>query len=822
MLAVIFITAIATIACWFHLEATSSKLKQAADQYQTKTELVMAMWDIARARESAFQNMLIINDPFELDEIQMQHMSLGGRFINARRELMAMQLSAEEKRSMGELKKTASNSATIQESIRQLAMEEKLDEARLLSREESYVNSRALMFQQFETIFNSFREQTRKALERANKTVLNDIKIILMLTALVLLLSAIVGNFMIRKIARAERKLHKEAKQRIATQIELESQQVKLEEGIQQAVDKYKTTEEARNKSQKIAATFGKILETSLNEIYIFDANTLKFIQVNKGARDNLGYSMEELKNLNPIVIKPEFTETKFKSLIAPLLDGTQEKVVFTATHKRKDGSIYPIEAHLQKSMMGDRPVFAAVVLDTSHRLEWENKLQAKKEEAERMTNELAFQKTALEEHAIVCVADQSEIIQCVNRKYVDVSKFDEDELVGGHFCVGLSDEQSEDEIAAILRSIHRGEIWHGVLSFLRKDGTPYWTKTTITPFSNTDAEIYKFVVVSTDITEQKTTEEKLLISNVEIEKAHKELEESQNMILHTEKLASVGQLAAGIAHEINTPIQFVGDNTRFLQESFDDLLGLVEVYEELGNAANEGKALPELVDKARTLSEEVEVDYLAEEVPSAINQSLEGVERISKIVRSMKDFSHPGTDHLENIDLNSAIESTINVSRNEWKYVARMVTEFDSTLTSVPCFPGEFNQVILNMIVNAAHAIGDSRNETDPLGTITISTKLDENNAEIHITDNGCGMEEEVRKRVFEQFFTTKGVGKGTGQGLSIAYAVIVDKHKGSVSVDSEPSKGTTFIIRLPMDKTVDKQEMDESEELISKSGVM
>ena len=187
-----------------------------------------------------------------------------------------------------------------------------------------------------------------------------------------------------------------------------------------------------------------------------------------------------------------------------------------------------------------------------------------------------------------------------------------------------------------------------------------------------------------------------------------------------------------------------------------------------------------------------------------------------------MKDFSHPGTDNLESIDLNNAIDSTINVSRNEWKYVAEMVTEFDSRLTSVPCYPGEFNQVILNMIVNAAHAIQDSRNETDPLGTITINTKLDDNDVEIRIADSGCGMPEEVRKHIFDPFFTTKGVGKGTGQGLAIAYAVVVDKHKGKVSVESEPGKGSSFIIRLPMNTTACISKRDESEVINDRSGVM
>ncbi len=634
-----------------------------------------------------------------------------------------------------------------------------------------------------------------------------NIKVVL---AIVLMLSTVVGFFMMRGIMRSESRLKSEIVLRIKSQTELEVHRNKLEAEIDNGIEKYKATEAERNASQEMAASLGNIFENSLNEIYIFDAQTHQYIRVNKGARESLGYTMEELKQLTPLEVNSGLTEETFKSSMIQLLDGTQKIVVYTSRHKRKDGSTYPVEVHLQKSYMGRKLIFVEIVLDISRRKSLQKSMQHQKDEAEKVTHELAFQKIALEEHAIVCVVNQSEIIQSVSKKYIEVSGFTEEELVGAHFLIGLSGEQSEVEVIEISTVIQRGDIWSGVINFLRSDGSPYWTKTTITPFYNKEAEIYKFVVVSTDITEHKITEEKLLSSNAEIELAHKELEASQNMMLHAEKLASVGQLAAGIAHEINTPIQFVGDNTRFLQESFADLMKLVAAYEELSNAANEGKVLPELLNKAQALSEEVEIDYLAEEVPSAITQSLEGVERISKIVRSMKDFSHPGTDHLENIDLNRAIESTINVSRNEWKYVAEMATEFDAMLKLVPCYPGELNQVILNMIVNAAHAIEDNRSETEPLGKISISTKLVADEVEIHITDSGCGMSEAVSKRIFEPFFTTKGVGKGTGQGLAIAYAVIVDKHKGKVSVDSEPGKGTTFIICLPMDTAVDGVEAE------------
>jgi len=939
VLGAIFVTAVTTILYWNHMDKVNKNLVMTAGEYQLKTDLALKLLNAARDRESIFQNMLIVSDPFELDKLRLQQQALGGDFIKIHKRLKSMELSDREKRYIAELDELIRSGSGTQNRIRQLVMDGDVHHARAINMKPAFNKIRAEIFQQLEKLFHYYREQTHKVLQMAYNTVLGDIRVVLVVSTIILMLSAIVGFFMIRGIRHSEGKLKSEIALRVKSQTELEAHRNKLKIDIEKAIEKYKATEQKRVSSQEMAVSLGRILENSLNEIYIFDVNTLMFIQVNEGGRKNLGYTMDELSKLTAVSIKPDITEEKFRIIINSLLDQTQEKLTFTTRHQRKDGSCYPVEVYLQLSLMGCKPVFVAMILDITHRQEWQNKLQNKKDEVEKVTHELAFQKIALEEHAIVCVLNQSEIIQSVNRKYVDISGFTEEELVGAHFLVGLSGEQSEESVIDISAMIGRGDIWRGVISFLRSDGTPYWTKTTITPFFNKNDVIYKYVIVSTDITEQKITEEKLLVSNLkihqahkelsfqqqaldehaivstadvrrvityvndkfceisqydrdelignshsilksdihpdefyrnlwrtiasgrvwkgnmcnrkkdgtfywvaativpflndegkpykyiamsvdittqkkneqqliarnkEIKQTHKELEASQNMMLHTEKLASVGQLAAGIAHEINTPIQFVGDNTRFLQESFCDLMRLVEAYEELGKAANEGKALPELIDRAQALSEEVEVDYLAEEVPSAINQSLEGVERISKIVRSMKDFSHPGTDHLENIDLNNSIESTINVSRNEWKYVAEMNIEFASDLSLVPCYPGELNQVILNIIVNAAHAIEDSREYNDPLGTITISTKLINEEVEIRITDSGSGMPEEVKKRIFEPFFTTKGVGKGTGQGLAIAYAVIVDKHKGRVTVDSELGKGTTFIIYLPMNASV------------------
>jgi len=193
---------------------------------------------------------------------------------------------------------------------------------------------------------------------------------------------------------------------------------------------------------------------------------------------------------------------------------------------------------------------------------------------------------------------------------------------------------------------------------------------------------------------------------------------------------------------------------------------------------------------------------YLTDEVPKDIQQTLEGVERDRNIVQAMKEFSHPVGKEETFINLNKAIQNTITVARNEWKYVAEMVTDFDPSLPLVSCLPGELNQVFLNMIINAAHAIADVVGDgSKGKGTITVSTRHDGNWAEVRISDTGMGIPENIRSRIFDPFFTTKKVGKGTGQGLTISHSVIVDKHGGTIHFETEVGKGTTFIIRLPIE---------------------
>ncbi len=300
------------------------------------------------------------------------------------------------------------------------------------------------------------------------------------------------------------------------------------------------------------------------------------------------------------------------------------------------------------------------------------------------------------------------------------------------------------------------------------------------TPVLNSEFEITGVMFILNDITERKEMETQLL--------------QSQN-------LRSIGQLAAGIAHEMNTPLQYVGDNTRFLKESFEDVLGVVRLQQAFLAECRETAPGLERIAELEAACAECDLEFLAEDVPSAIEQSLEGLERVTQIVRALRQFTHPGSDDKKMLDLNAAIESTATVARNEWRYVAELETDFDPELPPVPCVPGELNQVILNLVVNAAHAIADVVGDgANAKGRIRISTRRRGSTAEVRVADTGCGIPPEVQASVFDPFFTTKEVGRGTGQGLAISRAVIVEKHGGTLTFETEPRKGTTFVVRLPL----------------------
>ena len=274
-------------------------------------------------------------------------------------------------------------------------------------------------------------------------------------------------------------------------------------------------------------------------------------------------------------------------------------------------------------------------------------------------------------------------------------------------------------------------------------------------------------------------------------EQALKELE-------RTQMLQNLGKLTAGIAHEINTPIQFIGDNLRFLSESFDDILKLVDNYSQM-KASVESLVSDEMLEKISRSEDKADLDFISDEVPQAIAQSIEGVQRVSAMVMAMRAFSHIVERRFARADLNKAINSTIVILRNEIKYVADVEKHLDDRLGDVVCCVDEMQQVFLNLTINAAHSIKEKNESGGGRGLITVCSRVEGGEAVFSVSDTGCGITPEVRERMFEPFYTTKGR-NGTGQGLSIIMSVL-KKHKGRIEVDSEVGSGTTFTVYIPIE---------------------
>lgn len=297
----------------------------------------------------------------------------------------------------------------------------------------------------------------------------------------------------------------------------------------------------------------------------------------------------------------------------------------------------------------------------------------------------------------------------------------------------------------------------------------------------------------------ERTTE--LVQSNERLRVEMDERQRMQTELRHAQKLEAVGRLAAGVAHEINTPVQFVNDSLFFLKGATKDLFEVLERYRVLPQSADTRDVSRQtLAEEASALAASVNLPYLLSEVPEAIEMSMEGMSRIAGIVRSMKDFAHPDKVDMAPVDLNRAVTSTLTIAGGEYKYVAAIETDLGD-LPEVTCHGGSIQQVVLNLLVNAAHAVGDVVKTTKKVGRIAVTTRQEGSNVIISVADTGGGIPEHVRELVFDPFFTTKEMGKGTGQGLALAHSIVRELHGGDIWFETETGRGTTFFVRLPIE---------------------
>lgn len=390
-------------------------------------------------------------------------------------------------------------------------------------------------------------------------------------------------------------------------------------------------------------------------------------------------------------------------------------------------------------------------------------------------------------------VIDANGCVLDANDVYVRMTPYENLEQIRGRLVLEWTAPESiEGNAAAVAQTVQDGSITDFETVYLRRDGSRLHIS--VNAMVEQSPQGSCIVALCRDITERRKAEEARAQAQAERDAVETQLRQAQ-------KLEAVGQLAAGIAHEINTPIQYVGDNIRFLKDSSESVASILRAYDELLRAVKNNRVTPELVKRVEEDLVASDLAYLLEQIPAAITETLEGVKRVAKIVQAMKEFSHPSGEKKELTNLNRAIETTATIAGSEWKHVADLELQLDPDLPTVPCFVGEFNQSLLNLVINAAHAIGDVVERTPGTkGKITMRTRHVGDFVEVRVEDTGTGIPETVRHRVFEPFFTTKEVGKGTGQGLSIVYNTIVKKHGGTVDLETKIGEGTTFILRLPI----------------------
>jgi PAS domain S-box-containing protein len=585
--------------------------------------------------------------------------------------------------------------------------------------------------------------------------------------SLALSLAAAIALFVIRKIisevgqrTRAEsdlRDLNRELEFKVSQRTRA------LESSNQELTAEISERQRLQDRLQAKAALLEAQLEATQDGILVVDANHQKVLQ-NRRFNEMFHFPPE-------IAHDPDH---------ASLLDFTASKALRPQEYRERIAYLYahPNEiAHEEVEFRSGRVIdrYSAPVIGEG---KYYGRIWVCRDVTQRKRDEALVRllSTAVEQSPFsIVITDLSASITYVNHKFLELTGYSYEEVLGKNPHILNSGRTPPEQYQRLWQNITAGKEWRGEFCNRKKNGDLYWEMALICPIADATGKISNFLALKEDITERRTME-------VQLQQA--------------QKLEAIGQLAAGVAHEINTPMQFIGDNTRFVQQAWTSLDELLCLLCAPSLASIDQSDLQRVLEGIRA----ADPAYLQKEVPLAIAQSLDGIARVIKIVRAMKDFSHPGSEEKKLADVNEAIESTVTLTRNEWKYVAVVETLLSADVGLIPCHIGEVKQVILNLLVNASQAVAQVVGDgSETKGMIQINSCRDQDCVQISIRDSGCGIPAAIQPRIFDPFFTTKEPGKGTGQGLALAYAIVVKKHGGKIWFESKEGEGTTFFVRLP-----------------------
>jgi len=534
-------------------------------------------------------------------------------------------------------------------------------------------------------------------------------------------------------------------------------------------------TNDASRAARESAEKFRTLVEGLKGEYFFYrhDTNGV-FTYVSPSIAHVLGYSPEEFCVHFETFLTDAPVNQEVARHTAMSLQGIQQPT-YEVEIRHRDGSIHRLEVL-------EFPVFDAdgkvVAVDgIAHDITERKQAEAELRESEQLFMDVLYRS----EDAILLIGNNT-FIDCNEATARMLGYATRQEFLKTHPSAlsppkqpdgrGSFEKAEEMMRLAMERGFHRFE-W----SHRRANGMDFPVEVSLTPIIHGGKRLIH--CVWRDITERKRIEAELG---------------------HARKLEAVGQLAAGIAHEINTPTQFVSDSIHFLKEACDNHQELIGQYRLLVDAIGRQAGHEELVARIREAEEKADIEYFKEHVPGSFERCFDGLGRIAAIVGAMKEFAHPDQKEKASADLNQALQATLTIAKNEYKYVADVETELGE-LPPVTCHIGELNQVFLNLLVNAAHAIADVVGESGDKGKIRVRTRTEGEHAIVEIEDTGTGIPERIRGRIFEPFFTTKEVGKGSGQGLAIAHSVVTKKHGGTLTFRTQEGQGTTFIIRIPVD---------------------